>query len=133
MLRNWSLFILPHLFSLILLSQSRCVDSGCFYNIKSLQKISSKLLKCKEDSIIFSDVSKQLLIKDSTINFKDVQIKGLDKQVNLYETVVIGKNTEIANINAQLKKAGRKLKTTQALWGGSSLLLCVGLGYFLLH
>lgn len=125
------MFILLLLFSWTPLLRSQCVDTGCFYNVKSLQKIATKLIKCKEDSILFSLTSKQLILRDSSIVLKDLQIKSLEKQVNLYEVVVIGKNSEISKLNEQLVREGKKLKLTKALWGGSTALLVAALGYSL--
>ena len=72
---------------------------------------------------------KQLLIKDSIINFKSLQITNLDKQLVLSDTIIARKNKDIDNLTKSLNSAMLREKAFR--WGclgsGTGLILLCGI------
>ncbi len=72
---------------------------------------------------------KQLVIKDSIINFKSLQIDNLDKQLMFSDVIIAGKDKDIENLTKSLKRSMLREKVFRygCLGSGTVLILLGGI------
>lgn len=124
-----SLSILLTLILSISLYSQRSSDTTRCFGLTQLKSLSIKLIKCKECDTLLKISDKQLLIKDSIINFKSLQLENLNKQLVLSDTIIAKKNEDISNLTKSLNQS--RLKEKAFRWGclgsGTGLVLLCGI------
>lgn len=106
--------------SLASFSQTLNKDTTRCLGITQLREIAIKLIKCKECDTLLKISDKQLAIKDSILNFKSLQITNLTKQVNLFDTIVMRKDSDIKRLTNDLNSS----LTREKYWSYG----CIGAG-----
>jgi hypothetical protein len=74
-----------------------------------------------------------LIAKDSAILAKDSVVASINSIVSLKEEIIIGKDQEITDLRAVLKKTNRKLKWTKLKWAGTTVVLTGAMLYVILR
>lgn len=120
--------LLTLILSISLYSQKSSDTTRCF-GITQLKSLSIKLIKCKECDTLLKISDKQLLIKDSIINFKSLQLVNLNKQLVLSDTIISRKNQDISNLTKSLNEFKLKEKVFRygCLGSGTALALLCGI------
>lgn len=111
-----------------LYSQKSSDTTRCF-GVSKLKSLSIKLLKCKECDTLLKISDKQLVIKDSIINLKSLQIDHLDKQLMFSNTIINGMTNDIDKLTKSLNRSILREKVYR--WGclgtGTGLVLLCGI------
>lgn len=111
-----------------LYSQKSSDTTRCF-GVTKLKSLSIKLIKCKECDTLLKISDKQLVIKDSIINFKSLQVANLNKQMMLSDTIIARKDKDIENLTKSLNRSMLREKTLRfgCLGSGAVLVLLCGI------
>lgn len=114
--------------------QTGSQDTVRCYGVKELQHIAAGLVKGKTccDTLLPS-ANKKLALKDSVISEKNVQLDLLDKQLILKEEIIKDKKATIESLNGKIEGLESDKKWLKFGWASSTVLLGVGLFYFIIH